>query len=287
MPLVYAVGGVDEHDRPLINARAKGSPRLVALGSNGLVAGAGGSTEPLTGSSVSAAVVSATAALVWSYVPKLRPHEVVDIIYNAGLPLGSHADFELTGSGDWEISRASVCSALERACNGQDPDECPTDLDCKLVPAPDNMDHFFGQVETLVNDPSTKVDEIDTGLSGDVPVCESFNWTELADPQPETPICSRCNMIVPAGNITGDDILKMTTNPEYDGLVVTASLTTVDGAGMPTIYPLDGSVILSLNSPITNVTTVYLDAPTAVAATLNVELVDGTKQANSIPVKVL
>jgi hypothetical protein len=285
-PLVHAVGGVDENDRPLINGRLKGRPRLAALGSNGLVATAGGSTEPLTGSSVATAVTTGAAALLWSYLPRSRPDEIVELLYGSGLGLGELADFAKLGSGDWEIHRLSVCSALEKACAGQDPDECPK-LECELVAAPGNMDGFFSEVDDILADPATEIDEIDSGLTGAVPVCEQFDWTDLADPQPESPICSRCNMLVPAGGLTGDDNLKMTTNAEYDGLVVSATLVTLNANGLTSDYVLDATAIASLNSPTTNVTVVYLEAPNTVSATLNVGLVDGTMQANPIPVRVL
>ncbi|MFV8749608.1 S8/S53 family peptidase [Nannocystaceae bacterium ST9] len=285
-PLVHAVGGVDERDLPLINARAGGRPRLAALGSNGVFADAGGSTEPLTGSSVSAAVASGAAALLWSYQPELRPDEIVDILYQAGWDLGDPSDFGIGGGGD-RIHRISVCGALAKACVGMDPAECP-ELKCEAH-QPDTfvMDGFFAQVESLIEDPSTELDKIDTNQSPAAPVCEQFDWTELADPQPEKPICARCNMVVASGSTFGDDSVKMTTDAVYDGQVTAAWITVVDGAGMPAVINFDATVITSINSPTTDVTVAYVDAPATVSATLNFSLADGTTQANSISVKQL
>ena len=287
-PLVHAVGGLDEYDRPLINSRRLGRPRLAALGSNGLVADAGGSTEPLTGSSVAAAVASGTAALLWSYRPDLRPDQIVELIYASAWPVGDKADFSMSGSGDWEIGRISACSALAKACDGLDPAECPQP-ECKLQGPGEhgNLDGFFSEVDAILADPSTSVDAIETGLSGAAPVCEMFDWTELADPQPELPVCARCNMVVPAGSVVGDDSIKMTTDPIYDGQVVAAWVTVVDGAGFPSVINFDATVIASLNSVITDVTVSYVQAPNTVSATLNFALVNGTTQSNSIPVRKL
>lgn len=287
-PLVHAVGGVDEFDQPLINARVGGRPRLAALGANGLVASPGGSTEPLTGSSVATAVAAGAAAILWSYRPDLRPDEVVDLLHVSGWELGDPADFGLINGGNWDINRISVCAALDAACDGRDPNECPQ-IGCKSeAPALDgNMSGFFTEVDAIVGDPTTNVDAIDTGLSGAAPVCEMFNWTELADPQPELPLCSRCNMVVAAGNLTGDDSVKMTTDATYDGQVVSATLTILDAAGTPSDYVFGPDVITSLNNPTSDVTVTYVDAPTTMSATLNFGLLDGTTQSNSIPVKKL
>ncbi len=288
MPLVHAVGGVDEFDRPLINARPKSHPRLAALGSNGITAFAGGSTEPLTGTSVSAAVYSGIATLLWSYRPELRPDEIVELIYASGWDLAQEADFGLIGGGQWDIHRASVCAALDKACDGQDPDKCPK-LDCEAqAPANDgNMTRFFDQVDVLVDDPSTDLDKIITNLSGGVPVCEVFDWTNLADPQPEKPVCSRCNIVVPAGSIMSDDSVKMTTDLVYDGLVTSVSLITVDGAGTPTVITFGADVVASVNSPTSDVTLAYVHAPNTISASLVFGLVGGTTQSNSITVKKL
>lgn len=286
-PLVHAVGGVDEYDRPLINARLDGMPRMLALGSNGVVAEPGESFEPLTGTSVSAAVASGIAALIWSYRPELRPHEITDLMYDAGWKLGNDADFGITGVPAQTQRRLSVCGALSSACDGLDPDACPVPK-CEVTePAKDgNLGYFFDEVDTILADPATEVDDIVTNQSAVAPVCETFDYTNLADPQPPKPICARCSMSIAAGSNVGDDSLKMQTEAMYDGMVTAAWVTVYDVVGNSTQISFDNSVITSLNSPTSDVTVAWVHSPTTVAATLNFVLNDGTKQSNSIPVSL-
>lgn len=283
-PLVHAVGGVDEYDRPIINARIDGTPRLVALGSNGVVAQGGAAFEPLTGTSVSAAVASGIASLVWSYRPDLRPHELVELMYETGYKVDRDSEFGMTG---WLMPqmRLSACAALAAACDGQDPDACPK-LECEAeAPALDgNLTYFFKQTDSILDDPTTKVDELDTNASPGAPVCENFDFTNLADPQPPKPVCSRCSMSIAPGATVGDDSIKMTTDSMYDGMVTAAWVTVYDAVGTPTAIHFDGAVIASLNSPTADVTVTAVNAPTTVSATLNFTLADGSKQSNSIPV---
>jgi subtilisin family serine protease len=128
-PLVHAVGAVDRHDRPLATARVEGQARLVAAASQGLARTHEGEyTTALSGSSVSTAVVSGAAALVWSYHPQLRPDELVELLYRGGRALPLRSDF---GASDRpaEVRRVFVCAALELACREHPSDACPV-LDC-------------------------------------------------------------------------------------------------------------------------------------------------------------
>jgi hypothetical protein len=286
-PLVHAVGAVDERDRPLINARLLGTPRMVALGSNGVVAEPGETFEPLTGTSISAAVASGIAALIWSYRPELRPHEIADLMYESAWKLGGDSQFGITGVPAQAQRRLSVCAALAEACNGQDPDACPVP-ECKLdePPKDGNLGYFFDEVETILVDPDTKVDDVVTNQSAGAPVCENFDYTNLADPQPPKPLCARCSMSIAAGSNVGDDSIKMQTEAMYDGMVTAAWVTVYDAVGNPTQISFDNAVITSLNSPISDVTVAWVHSPTTVAATLNFVLNDGTKQSNGIPVSL-
>jgi hypothetical protein len=284
-PLVHAVGGVDEYDRPLINARLDGTPRMVALGSNAVVAEPGSTFEPLTGTSISAAVASGIASLIWSYRPELRPHEIADLMIDGSWKLGADAEFGINGLPLTAQYRLSVCGALAQACDGQDPDACP-EPKCELgEPAKDgNLGDFFAEVDGILADPSTSVDPIYTNQSTSAPVCENFDYTNLADPQPPKPLCSRCSLSIAAGSNFGDDAVKMQTEAMYDGMVTAAWMTVYDAVGNPTAISFDNSVITSLNSPTSDVTIAFVDSPTTVAATINFTLNDGTKQSNSIPV---
>ncbi len=131
-PLVHAAGGVgSDGTRPLANARPGGMPRLVAYGDHAVTDGARGPTggdrgptATLTGSSVSALVVSATAAAVWHYQPDWQSHQVMDEVYGSGTDLGRPADFTLAGQPFQH--RASLCRAVAAVCQGPGcPSSCP------------------------------------------------------------------------------------------------------------------------------------------------------------------
>ena len=141
-PLVYAAGGVTGADLPLGIARPNGTPRLVSpaamvsVGDAGLIESVDGggatvysATHVVSGTSVAAAALSGTAALVWSMRPELEPWEVMDLIYNAGEDLGRGAEFSLrpdpTGAA-YHQHRLSVCGAAVAACDGLGLPTCPT-----------------------------------------------------------------------------------------------------------------------------------------------------------------
>jgi hypothetical protein len=129
-PLVYAVGGVRADDTPLENSRPGGRPRLAAPGAHALAADFNSSgvlvpTDVLTGSSISAATVSGIAATVWGYRPALTGPEVMELVRQGSVSLGTPADFCLGGNPcPWiaedprrDIRRVSLCKALtQQAC---------------------------------------------------------------------------------------------------------------------------------------------------------------------------
>jgi hypothetical protein len=156
-PLVWAVGGVDANDQPLLDARSESMPRLVSPALDGLAMAANGElTRALTGSSIAAAVASGTAALIWSYRPELRPDQIVDIIYHSGWDTHQVAHFGLEGQRT--IHRVSVCAALARTCDDDSRRTCPK-LDC-AARAPANHEHRSALAEALRrlhDDPSTSI----------------------------------------------------------------------------------------------------------------------------------
>ncbi len=136
-PLVYAAGGVRSDGRPLANARPGGMPRLVAFGDHATTWHAkNGATATLTGSSVSALVVAATAAAVWSADVANNPlskvmesYQVMDRLYVTGAGYASStavADFILQPAKGGPLKVASgngrkrvmLCRALGQPCPG-------------------------------------------------------------------------------------------------------------------------------------------------------------------------
>jgi hypothetical protein len=123
-PLLYAAGGVNGTDRRLLLTRDAGQPRLVAHSfevTSTTGATMSGFNSPLTGTSVSAAAVSAAAAVVWGTSPGLTAPDVMAMVYGGAVDLAIDADFCLGGtvcnvSGRTRVRRVSVCGALQLAC---------------------------------------------------------------------------------------------------------------------------------------------------------------------------
>ncbi|MEM7243907.1 MAG: hypothetical protein AAF533_01110 [Acidobacteriota bacterium] len=119
--LLHAVGGVDQADRPLFNARVRGEPRLVAPGLLAIdrsmdasgraeveVDGRPSPTRVLTGSSVSTYVAGAAATLLKGLLPSLSNDEIMDLLHEQSIALGRQA---AVGEGD--VRRVSICSTLQ------------------------------------------------------------------------------------------------------------------------------------------------------------------------------
>ena len=99
-------------DEAMPSTRSDGSPRLVAPASHVNV---GRGAPTLTGTSVSAAVMSAVAAVVWSRHPALSRADLVREIYEAGLPLPTSAPADTCPfgvPGPCPVRRVSLCTAL-------------------------------------------------------------------------------------------------------------------------------------------------------------------------------
>jgi Subtilase family len=114
--LVYAIGGVESQDWPLPNSRDGGRPLRVAYGDH---AATGVSSNPravYTGTSVSAAVASSIAAVVWHLRPELTPKQVMKLLTRSGKRLETQADFYF-----WKPfpaphqKRLSLCTAVVEA----------------------------------------------------------------------------------------------------------------------------------------------------------------------------
>ncbi|HEV7671796.1 MAG TPA: S8/S53 family peptidase [Thermoanaerobaculia bacterium] len=99
--VVWAVGGVARGGQRLANARDGSEPALVTYGDHAVVKlSTGGYTKPLTGTSVSAAVASSTAAVVWHLRPELSGREVMALLSSSGSDLGRSAELYRTNGAD-------------------------------------------------------------------------------------------------------------------------------------------------------------------------------------------
>jgi hypothetical protein len=125
-PVVYAVGGVKSDNTPLHNHRTNGMPKLVAYGEHVLLPRPADeyTTWRYTGSSVAAAIVSSTAALVWDSFYTLSRDEVMAALYDSGSDAHFPADFSFrdgatAGGAQPMAKRITACAALKYACTNR------------------------------------------------------------------------------------------------------------------------------------------------------------------------
>lgn len=115
-PLLTAVSAVDYSDRPLEISRKHGLAGLMTPGLGGIAWGPLDSAPtPLTGTSLSTAIASAIAALVWTARPEWTADQVGNAVYGGGLDLGGVADECPLAIPGCRQRRASVCGALRFA----------------------------------------------------------------------------------------------------------------------------------------------------------------------------
>ncbi|MEQ9496215.1 MAG: S8 family serine peptidase [Deltaproteobacteria bacterium] len=156
-PLLYAVGAVDGRDRPLIIERPDSRPRLVAPADHVAMTRVGEAhSTALSGTSVAAAAVSATAGTVWAYQPTWSRHQVMDLIYNRAISLpGVGVDFCNNTSCATQTRRVSFCRAVRRVCVLRQ--------DCDSVPVCDAGSPGLDQSATNLTFTASNMTEIDFG----------------------------------------------------------------------------------------------------------------------------
>ncbi len=119
-PLVHAAGAVNEANVEIAIARPESRPPLVAYGDHAAApdpTSTGGFTKIYTGTSVSAAVVSAAAAAVWSNLRPLSAGAVMEQIADSSTaPLGPADAYFCSGPFCPETLRVEVCEAVKYAC---------------------------------------------------------------------------------------------------------------------------------------------------------------------------
>ncbi len=127
--LVYAVGGVQSEGEPLANARLCSMPSRVAFADHAVVTdGAGAATATLTGSSVAATVVAATAAAAWSHQPDLSPRALMAKIEAAGDRIHLPPALLAVPGVAAPLSRIAFCPGLAAVC--REAGTC-VNLDCR------------------------------------------------------------------------------------------------------------------------------------------------------------
>jgi|GEM_PF-1657361 len=220
---VYAVGGADSQGLPLPNSRLGGTPRRVAYGDHS-VTETGDHDLPAvytTGTSVSTAVVSSIAAVVWHLRPELRPDQVMRLISRSGDPLARRADFyALKGLWPPELAphakRLSLCQAVVQACRSGEGR-------CASIPKCPRWERNSALLSAFYNSNATALPELKVLLPN---VCKASRgapglWLAKGDstsadlcpvdllpdivsqrwvaPQPENTPCPGCSIIPPPG----------------------------------------------------------------------------------------
>ena len=193
-PLVHAVGGVDGRDQILSLSRENAQPRLVAPASQVNLRRAplvSTPTQILSGTSISAAGVSAIASVVWSLRNDLEPWQVMQIVYDSAMPVGGAADFGYQGSLQAR-RRVSMCRAVELACANI---ACPPLPACENRPAGVDATADFATAMTVaypgLDAPQNASNGTETTDAQDADVF----MTPWVVPQPDVDPCPLCGLI--------------------------------------------------------------------------------------------
>lgn len=135
-PLVYAVGGLDDGNHPLVNSRSDSMPRLAAYGDHATVTDVYGAlTDPMTGTSVSTALVSTAAAAVWANRPGMTSVAVANALYDSGVTVANEDPF-WCGGGCEPVRRIDVCQAVRFVCDSAFPGYTGTPCDRSVISVP-------------------------------------------------------------------------------------------------------------------------------------------------------
>jgi hypothetical protein len=240
-PLVYAVGGLDWQGLSLPNARMGGRPQRSAYGDHAVAKASNGEpTAILTGSSVSTAVVSSVAAVVWSLRPELQPAEVMRLIDESAEPLpNAKADFyPLKGSQPAPpLRRVDLCRAVQTAapklasrCRKWEPHPPGlgakfADVNLPAAPAPKLGSPSAGcppgsQAWLTSNSPL-----VTTCPANQFPSVDAQRWVM---PQPEDAPCPGCSLIPPRSGATTYTMMWQ-TSPGWQASISSGAVSFVDG----------------------------------------------------------
>lgn len=210
---VYAVGGVESQGLPIPNSRAGGRPRRAAYADHSVTSAESPDipTAMYTGTSVSAAVTSSIAAVVWHLRPELRPAQLMRLLARSGDELDFRADFH-----EWKplsmlvrapyARRLSLCPAVAEACRPGK--RCDALASAPKCPAWDErLPNLQEPLAGLLGIPAKLTPVVPSDEPVDV---ASQRWVI---PQPEATPCPGCAVVSkppPEGAVTGTE-----TETEY------------------------------------------------------------------------
>ncbi len=257
--LLYAAGAVDNLDSEPAFVREKGTPPHVApsfaVPATGFLPGT--PAGPFSGTSVSAAVTSAVAAMVWHFDDTLDADGVMGILRSTGVKVGLTRDFGLVPPAGLGVRRLSYCQAIaavEPGMNCNTPKEgqgTPTTWDVAELEASlaTPSATFDGASYTAKDSSSTVcatpifVDSTGTGRFTGPSACPFQEYPNSAffpwvTPQPGISSCPACSLSV-QDPTTG--ILEMAIYDELDtpdGLAHAEILTLWSGRTVVARYDL-------------------------------------------------
>jgi hypothetical protein len=279
-PMVHAVGISDGQDSDVTISRPNGRPGLVAYGDHAMVPlmGLGGLSGVYTGTSVSTAVATASAAVLWANKPALTPVDLVATLRASGAPstVPISASF-CPGGGCGAAVVVDVCRTVERSCEVGAPGyttpcavwpggplTCPNGPPTLAQPDPAELTVFAGGAAqgTLTFSPGVYSDPVCgrgvTELVSEVAGAPAADpcpddqyyqgmtrpWLE---PQPLGDQCPECYLQVSTGQLYLD-------LPAGFSRVSSLTLTTLDAAGVPRSYtttavPTSSPAILTFANP--------------------------------------
>lgn len=203
-PLVIAAYGLDYADNPLEVARLDSSTPFAAPALGGIAWPAGSSRPPpLTGTSVSAAAVTASLAAVWAAEPSMPSDAVVHLLHMTSPTVGPPAQVCAPGIGPCDVRRISPCGALDLlgspwTCTvssavvpGSNPGLDPTTWQSFLT--------TFSNAQTAMATPS----------AGPLPsqISPTAAGQNTVHPQPLIPVCPTCAVSLGFGSAASNPSL--------------------------------------------------------------------------------
>lgn len=251
--IVYAVGGVDQGDEPLVPTRPLARPRIAALGvfaaawddsANGAVTpnanGQPVDVPPfLTGTSISTAVASAVAASVWAYDPTRTAPEVLDVIYQSGVAL-QHNGVNITAdtgtcigasAAACNVRRLSLCKAIGAPCG----DAAPVGAQNQVLQNP----ALPMQLDATLVTEYASATALTATFPDNLPIPHARSATAAASPwtfpQPNWPTCPAC-----VAKIASPNELVLFAKPGVD--MSDLSLVIVDPQGVVRSARVAGAV---------------------------------------------
>ncbi|WP_437313101.1 S8 family serine peptidase [Sorangium sp. So ce385] len=235
--LVFAIGGTNRAHMPIDATRPGSLSRLAAPAVQGVAGAPNELPVALTGTSVATAVVSGTAAAVWSHLPQHTPLQVMQMIYESGMNM-KLTDTDLLAAPaytEW-LREVNLCRAVGRALSLASAKEMmlacsPSTADFQ-VPAPGP------NVQNMIDDLFHK--SIHVNASGSLkPPFPNKNLPSIAaapwvHPHPNDPGCGfACYLKIMSKSIV------VSINPAYQGGTLSNMVLLVrySDQSVDTLYP--------------------------------------------------